>query len=58
MRQENDTLKLELESIRSKFSETSDKEAKEKEFVDLYKKKNQEFSSKINKLEEELGEAN
>lgn len=42
--------------MRIKLGDTSEKATKEKEFIEMFKKKNQELSSKVTRLEEELTE--
>jgi cell division protein FtsB len=52
LKQEIETLKLELGSLKIKFKDLSDKSTEEGGFMELYKRKNDELVQKINKLEE------
>lgn len=50
-KQEIETLKLELDTLRIKYKDENDKSNKDNELIELYKKKNAELTLRISSLE-------
>ena len=57
LKQEIETLKLQLGSITIKYKDVNQKGIQDSEFIELYKKKSDELLNKINNLEEQLTES-
>lgn len=53
-KQEVETLRLELDTLRIRFKDESDKTNKDNELIDLYKKKNSDLTNRVNTLEEQI----
>lgn len=53
-KQEIETLRLELDTLRIRYKDETDKTGKDSELIELYKKKNSDLSNRINALEDQL----
>ena len=53
-KQEVETLRLEIDTLKIRFKDESDKTNKDNELIDLYKKKNSDLTNRVNTLEEQI----
>jgi hypothetical protein len=53
-KQEVETLRLELDTLKIRFKDETDKTNKDNELIDLYKKKNSDLTNRVNTLEEQI----